>query len=302
MAKSALVLGPSGIGKAHIRVLTDYGIKNIYLKGNKFKPNRINIMGLKKNINVNFYNLKNLKELKKKIQISSICTPFEKHLSHILLLKKFCNRIIVEKPFIWRNNSKNNYEVAKKVLEEKSKKKIFINLPMVSLASQIKKIEKLKKINNLKFNYFTAGKQKFNNIAVDLLPHAISFFFTFNKDYKRISVFKILKKKDSWSCKIKIDDCKCNFKFIQNKKRRISKLSFKINKNLYVRKQIKVANNYQVSLIKNSSKEIKLSNPLQEYLLLILKNLDNGSFQKENNRLALNTVKFTQMILSKGTK
>ena len=48
MLKSALVLGPSGIGKAHVRVLADYGMKDIYLKGNKFEPSRLKIMGLKK--------------------------------------------------------------------------------------------------------------------------------------------------------------------------------------------------------------------------------------------------------------
>ena len=86
----------------------------------------------------------------------------------------------------------------------------------------------------------------------------------------------------------------------QNKKVLI--LCYNITLKHYIRKQIKKGDNYQVSLIKNASKKIKLSNPLQEYLLLILKNIDNKSFQKKNNEIALNTVKFTQIILMKNLK
>ena len=299
MLKSALVLGPSGIGKAHVRVLADYGMKDIYLKGNKFEPSRLKIMGLKKRNGVNFHNLRNLKGLKKKIEISCICTPVEKHLNHILLLKKICNRIIVEKPLIWKDKSKNNYEISKKILKDKPEKKIFVNLPMISLANQLIKKVKMKKIDNFDFNYFTAGKQNFNNIAVDLLPHAISFFLTLKKSYKNIHIYKTIKKRNSWKCNIKIDNCNCNFNFTQNKDIKSSKLSFKINNDFYARKQIKIGDNYQVSLIKNYSKKIRLNNPLQEYLLSILKNIDNKSFQKKNNETALNTVRFTQMILFK---
>lgn len=301
MLKSALVLGPSGIGKAHLRVLANFGVKNIYVKGKNFKSNRLDFLGLNKNSKTNFHNLKSLNKLKKKVQVSSICTPVEKHLSHLLHLKKICNRIIVEKPFIW-NFKKNNYKISKNILNKKSSHKIFINLPMVSLADQLVKKEKIKKINDFKFNYFTAGKQNYNNIAIDLLPHAISFLLTINKKYKKIKIIKIINKKNSWRCDIIIDKCNCHFNFIQNKNKKSSQLSFQINKNFYIRKQIKKGDNYQVSLIKNASKKIKLSNPLQEYLLLILKNIDNKSFQKKNNEIALNTVKFTQIIIMKNLK
>ena len=66
MLKSALVLGPSGIGKAHLRVLANFGVKNIYLKGKNFKSNRLDFLGLNKNSKTNFHNLKSLNKLKKK--------------------------------------------------------------------------------------------------------------------------------------------------------------------------------------------------------------------------------------------
>ena len=51
------------------------------------------------------------------------------------------------------------------------------------------------KLNLIKFFYFTRGKQIKQNIAVDLLPHAISFLFTIIKKKNfDIKVLNILEK------------------------------------------------------------------------------------------------------------
>ena len=52
---------------------------------------------------------------------------------------------------------------------------------MISLAQQLIKKELPMKLNLIKFFYFTRGKQIKQNIAVDLLPLAISFLFTIIK-------------------------------------------------------------------------------------------------------------------------
>ena len=49
---------------------------------------------------------------------------------------------------------------------------------MISLASQLKKEREFKKIKNITFNYYTKGKKRYKDIAIDLLPHALSFVLT----------------------------------------------------------------------------------------------------------------------------
>ena len=68
-----------------------------------------------------------------------------------------------------------------------------MNLPFQQLAYQILKKKLIKKkVKRFIFNYHTSGKQTFSNIAVDLLPHAISFILTLNNESEiNIKVFKI---------------------------------------------------------------------------------------------------------------
>ena len=54
-------------------------------------------------------------------------------------------------------------KLAKYLLNLKSNK-IFVNLPMISLAKQIKAKNNLVKMDKLDFNYFTKGKNNFDNI------------------------------------------------------------------------------------------------------------------------------------------
>ena len=111
--------------------------------------------------------------------------------------------MIIEKPIFWiRNKKVSNLEVAKNLLNLKNNK-IFVNLPMVSLANQIKKKNKSVQIKKFDFNYFTRGKNQFENIPIDLLPHALSFFFTIkSNNLKNFKIIKISKKKKVGSAKL----------------------------------------------------------------------------------------------------
>ena len=185
MKKSlGVVIGPAGIGKAHIRELINYGFQNIYLLGKKFRKER-SILLNKEYKKVNFYNLKLITEIKKiKPEVIHLCSPTKYHYDQILIIKNYCKHLIIEKPIFWiKDKDKSNTKVVKNLLNLRSSK-IFVNLPMISLATQIKKKEKLKKIKKFNFNYFTSGKNKFEDIPIDLLPHALSFLFTLNPKRK----------------------------------------------------------------------------------------------------------------------
>ena len=151
---------------------------------------------------------------------------------------------------------------------------------MISLANQIKKKNKYTKINKFDFKYFTKGKNKFKEIPIDLLPHALSFLFTLN--FNKINNFKVLKiteRKNVWNCKIIINDCLCNF-LKQNPKRLESRLSFKINQDTYLRKQFAI-NKPHVNKVLKNGKINRFKNPMSDYLDLIFKNINKNNILKE---------------------
>ena len=298
--KRGLIIGPSGIGRAHFRQYYKNGINEIGVLGKTYNKKRLSQINTSKFNNLKIANLKNFNDIKKfKPQIVSICSPFEKHLEHILKCNNYCKYMIVEKPFIWfKNNARqiNTYRTASNLLF-KLKKKIMVNLPMVSLASQLlKKKEVSQRVKILEFKYFTKGKQSYKNIAVDLLPHAISFILVINGSYLRNFKIKSVKMdKLKWSCKIIINDVVCYFLFTQNVNRKESNLFFKLNKNSYERKQKLINGQYINSLIRNKKKIINIKNPMNEYLNLLIKNTKNTQL---NHQLVLDITKLTESLLS----
>ena len=302
MKKSlGVVIGPAGIGKAHIRELINYGFQNIYLLGKKFRKER-SILLNKEYKKVNFYNLKLITEIKKiKPEVIHLCSPTKYHYDQILIIKNYCKHLIIEKPIFWikdKDKDKSNYKVVKNLLNLKSNK-IFVNLPMISLATQIKKKEKLKKIKKLNFNYFTNGKNKFEDNPIDLLPHALSFLFTLNpKKENNYNIIGVNKKKYSWNCKMIVNECLCKFYFKQDPKSRESILSFKINNDTYLRKSFMKNNVYVNKVLKNEKKLINLKNPMSDYLNLILKNLNKTEVLRKNNDITIKSIQIIEKLIN----
>lgn len=295
---TAVVIGPSGIGAAHLRELIYFGIKNIGVLGKKYRKNRLEIVK-EKNKNTNFFNLKNIQHVKEiKPDLINICSPTKHHLNHIKVSKKISEKIIVEKPFIWINNKKKiNPIIANQILSSKNKK-IFVNFPMLSLAKQIKKFV-IKKPKQLTFYYYTNGKHKYNDIAIDLLPHAYSFVSTlFKFELSNFKILSVKKKKYSWNCEILIEDCLCKFSFKQNIKKKSSKLGFSIDKNSFVREQFLKKGIFINRIILNKTKIIKIRNPMTENLKYILKNIDRKIALINNKNITINSLKFMDKLIN----
>lgn len=294
---TGVIIGPSGIGKVHLRELINFGFKNIGIVGKRFKKDRITLLA-KKHKDVNFYNFKSIKEIKKiKPRIINLCSPTKYHYEHIFVIKNFCKNLIIEKPIFW-TKKKSNLKLAKYLLNLKSNK-IFVNLPMISLAKQIKAKNNLVKMDKLDFNYFTKGKNNFDNIPIDLLPHALSFLFTLNSNaLKNFKILNITKNKQFWSCKILINECLCKFVFKQDPNRQDSRLSFKINNDTYLRKQFIKNDIYLNKILKNKKELINIKNPMTDYLNFILKNLNKKDILKKNNDITLNSIKIMEKLVN----
>tara|TARA_E500000178_G_C16993433_1_gene741975 strand:+ start:402 stop:1310 length:909 start_codon:yes stop_codon:yes gene_type:complete len=294
-----MIIGPSGIGKVHIRESINFGFQNIYLLGKKYKAEREASL-IKEYKNVNFFNLKSIDSVQKiKPDIINLCSPTKNHHTQIKIIKKFCKYLIIEKPIFWiKNKNISNLKVARDLLNLK-RNRIFVNLPMISLANQIKKKNKFKKIKLLNFNYFTKGKNKFEDVPIDLLPHALSFLFTLNSNkLNNLEILEINKKSNSWQCKIIINDCFCKFFFKQNPKSQKSTLSFKINEDTYLRKNF-VKKKFLINkVLKNKKKLITIKNPMSDYLNLIFKNLNKNKVLKKNNDITLNSIKIMEKLIN----
>ena len=296
---TGVIIGSSGIGKVHLRELINFGFKNIGLVGKKFKKNRISDLIIKHK-DISFYNLKSIKEIKKiKPRIINLCSPTKYHYDQILIIKNLCKNLIIEKPILWiKNNKVSNLAITKNLLSKKSNN-IYVNLPMISLAKQIKKKNKILKIKRLNFNYFTKGKNQFENIPIDLLPHALSFLLTLkSNNLKYFKIIEVYKKKNIWKCKIIINDCLCKFHFKQDPKRLDSRLSFRINDDIYLRKQIIKNGIYVNKILKNKEKIFNIKNPMSDYLSLILKNLNKKNILKKNNSITINLVKIMEELVN----
>ena len=301
--KKGLIVGPSGIGNVHFREFLRNGFNNIAFIGkSKFKKRTFNITTNKiKNFKlINIQNFANIKKFKP--EVTSICSPFTKHKDHILKCKKYSKYLIVEKPFLWsaiKLKKDRNFEIASNLLAN-SNNKIAVNLPMVSLAKQlILKKEAPSIVRFFKFSYFTKGKQTYENIAVDLLPHALSFILTIlKKSTVELKIFSIKKQKLEWSCRIKINETLCIFQFKQDILLKESILKFNINKDHYKRFQKDVKKERLNYLLKNKKKIIYLKNPMTDYLYYLLKSFKKPNNIKKNNKLVLIIMKLKENLLN----
>ncbi len=295
---TGVVIGPSGIGKAHIRELIHFGFRNICLVGKNFEKDRLNLFKIEYK-NTNFFNLKSISEIKKKKpSIINLCSPTKFHFKQILIIKSFCKHLVIEKPIFWLKDGQSNLKKVKNLLKSKNNK-IFVNLPMISLASQIKKKIRIRKIHKFNFSYFTKGKNEFENIPIDLLPHALSFLFTLNfNKIRSYEILKVIKKKNSWNCKLMINECLCKFLFKQNSKRKKNLLSFRINQDFFLRKQFINNNIYINKVIKNNNKLIDLKNPMSDYLNLIFTNLNKNKMLLKNNDIVINSTKIMEKLIN----
>jgi len=224
----------------------------------------------------------------------SICTPNSLHYEQILKILNKKIPIFCEKPLFWNKEDNYNFFLKKlKALTDHPHRAIFVN---TSSASYIKSIENLiplsKNINSFSFNFSTKGKNKYLDIAEDLLPHGLSMLIellgchemtSFNQEYSE----------HSYHCNFCYSGCKVDFNFQEgglfNKE-----FQFSINKDKYVRVQNKSLKNYEVFLdCINQCIKIKIDDPFEVYASRFVDfcinkpSLDQDKFNQSSHNLTL---------------
>ena len=301
MNKKILIIGPSGIGKVYLRESFKLGFKKIGILGKKFDSNRnLGVSKIKKN---KIYNFRTFNECSKfNPDYTSICTPFDLHYDHIKKARLFCKKILVEKPLIWFKQKLRNKFIDKKLklIFKDPSSVILVNLPFQQLAYQILKKKLIKKkVKRFIFNYHTSGRQTFSHIAVDLLPHAISFILTLNNESEiNIKVFKIFQTKFTWKCKIMINNCECHFNFKQNVSKKKNKMNFKLDTNYFIREQKEINGDMKFWLIINKKNKLLFKNPMSHSIISSIKSFHKKKYVTKNNNLAVIIGKTTYKLIN----
>ena len=269
---NAAIIGTSKIAQIHLREFCKKKINKIYIVTRYVKKSKKMIAKFDKiKNNIIPISLKSLSSLNCKYY--SICSPTKIHDNQIEILKKKINSIIiVEKPFISFLKFKKKFK--EKLNELKSfNLSIYVNYPMYHLAdSFIKKFKFKDKIRTLNVYYQTSGKNTYNEIAEDLLPHALAFLYRFvKKDINKLNFknHKISISKNNWNCKIKFNKLNFNIYFKQDPNKKKSKFYFEINKKKFIR-MLKKFDGNMLNYIKYKRSLNFIENPMNVSLKLAL--------------------------------
>lgn len=296
--KSIGIIGIRGIGRVYLRELSILGVKKIYILGKSYKSSIRNKILIQKESNLQIIACKSVKDLKsKKLDIICICSPTNTHLKLINEFLKTKSKLIVEKPlFNLKNLSDKKIKKISKNLFEKYPNKIITNLPLIEYTDSLKKkfiIDK-KKIKKIDFKYYTSGKNFYKDIAIDLLPHALSFLLYFYAIEKRyIEIKTKIVKKNIWKIKFTFNKINCTFDFNEKANRKKSILKISLNNKNFLRVQKKNSSrvNRSEEYIKHGKSYKSIKNPMSLSIKKNLKKLIRNKINKED-------IKFQKSLIS----
>jgi len=287
--KSIGIIGVSGIGKIYLRELSILGIKKIYILGKSYKSSLKNKLSLQSASNLEIIPCKSINDFKnKKLDIICICSPTNTHLNYINKFLKTKSKLIVEKPiFDLKNLSDKEISQITEKIFKKYPKKIITNLPLKEYANSLKTKFKIKKkeIRKINFKYHTSGKNFYKDIAIDLLPHSLSFllfFFMIKKN--NVNINSKIVSKNGWRSSFTFSKINCTFNFNQNINRKNSILEISINDKKYLRVQknnkSRLTKNHQY--IKSGSLYKKINNSMSVSIKKNLLKLTENKIRKKD--------------------
>tara|TARA_B100001027_G_scaffold215110_1_gene188437 strand:+ start:273 stop:1178 length:906 start_codon:yes stop_codon:yes gene_type:complete len=300
---NCVIIGSTKIAEVHAEQLINNGVKEITFVSRSIKKRKKIILNVKGKISkkVSFFH-SDINVLRKKFfNIICICSNTKIHHTHLKIAHKFKSVIIIEKPIISLLKFKDNYESILKNFYKKNKK-IIVCYPFLFLAKSFKKfLLNDKKIKKISFDFQTGGKENYENICINLMPHALTFFHIFLKNniFKRkVTVKDLLVKKNQWRATLNFD----NFVIKINLKENLLKktiLKIKYNNLLLVRKTKSQKNNF-INYIVNqkTKKEYIINNPMGTFYKRLFRNINNKNFYHKNKILTFNVMKMNNFLLS----
>ena len=306
LGKSVGIIGARGIGKIYLREILNLGVKKIFLLGKSYQ-NTLKIKSeLEKSLSSKIIACKSLKELKRrKPDFVCICAPTDTHLGFIEEFLKTKTKLLVEKPL---------FDLGKLSLQEVQSKinlvlnnysnKLITNLPLIEYTKSLKSKFNInqKGIKSVYFKYYTSGKNTYQDIAIDLLPHSLSFllfFFSIKTNDIKINYRKM--KKDTWKISFSFRKIKCLFDFNQNTNRGKSILKISLNNRNFLRVQKKNITRYikNEEYIRSGKLIKKIENPMSKSIKQNFKKLIRNKINKKDVELQKSLILLSAFLLNK---
>lgn len=263
------VLGAGAIGRIHIKILNKLGIKETYfltrtLESGKETSNYLyNSHGIQSKYYTSFESL-----ISNDLDGVSICLPNESHYEYLIKLLEQKIPVFCEKPLFW-NDCDTYYDVKLKLkkISNYREKILLINTCNNYFIKELRKHENIiEPIKSFKFNFFTNGLNRYQDIGVDLLPHALSLLIELmgDKEIRNLEINDI--EANRYFCCFRYDESYIEFDLRESPEIE-KKLSFEINDEKYERVQETLDSNYTVSLKNiNSGNQYYMKDPFEIYL------------------------------------
>ena len=277
-----VILGKNDIANFHARELNNLSYKTLFYS---------------KTFKKTFSSLNVIKHSKFKFFL--ICSPNRYHLKHFYLINNVSRIIIIEKPLFWDFSltEKNNFR--KIFYFIKANKNFILNDSSKFLVRQIIQTFKVKKktIRNVEIEYYTKSEYLYNEILIDLLPHAIDMIYEIS-NCNDSNFFHINKKKiNKYYSNIEINYKNIFLKIILGSNRKKTKINFKFD-DLIIKRKIIIENDKpNIYLISNN---LSINTIIQNPLCLFHENLKKNYYKpsKNQNDIYLDKYLFFQRILS----
>jgi len=294
------IIGTSKISYIHLTFLIKLNFKKIFiLSRTKNKADKF----------IEKYNLKKNKKIIpskfsstnfSKIDLIDICVKTEFHQKYLDILKKSKKTIFIEKPIVSLKLLKKKYDTYLRNLF-KTNNKIITCYPMIFYAkSFLKKIKIKSKIKSFKIYHYALGKNKKENICIDLMPHALSFIMEICKNnqikFDTVNSKKIKVTNNSWECDAIINDINCKFFFKQSLKFKNTSFKFQINDEV-IDRETNIIDDKFCNFLVYKNRSIKITNPMEDQIKQTVSNRNNLKWIKKNQNLTRTLMKINYDLL-----
>ena len=297
------ILGAGGIGKVHARIFHKLGVDICAVLGSTKESSQKVAQSLNSAYGIQAQPFDCLEILLKKTKPDavSICTPPKLHFEQIISAFNDCVAVFCEKPLFWEDNmTPLLLEKKLALIKNHSYRRLYVNTSNASLVDTIlPMLENRNKINSFIFRFFTQGRNQYQNIAVDLLPHACSLLLKLLPS----SIPQQLKQKiavNHYSCSFDYGNCLVKFDF-QEQTNGPKLFEFIINRRCFTRVQKGDGDTYKVYLHDSLTKSnILTDDPFVVYIKKFIVFCKNGILHEKDqfNEAASNMRLMTKILFN----
>ncbi len=272
------VLGAGAIGKVHIRLLNKLGIEEPCFLCRTVESGQATAKYLHKEFGIrsNFYTCFDAL-VSNGLDGATVCLPTELHYEYLMKLLSSQIPVFCEKPLFWNKlDSRKDVTLKLKEISKFKEKILLVNTCNSCFIKTVKRHESVcEPIESFKFNFFTNGLNRYWDIGIDLLPHALSLLVELlgNCEIKNLKIDQV--EYNRFFCSFCYD--KAHVEFDLRESQDITKeLSFIINGTEYKRLQETLNSNYRVSL-KNleNGNQYYMQDPFEVYIQKFLDSCKN---------------------------